>query len=767
MKKFVRKSVLVWLGLVILSCSGLGVIGGSQTETVFPVGKVTTNYLLNPPPGASAIAYWVARLLERHHYLQRSLDVSVSTNWFDRYITDLDYQRIHFLQSDLEALSGYRTNLCRLLLRRGDTTPAYVIFSLFMRRLEQHVSYVTNLLERGQFLFDSEERVLINRKGAPFPKDLSEAQQLWCDRVRAEYLEEKLAGKKHTEIIDTLKRRYARTFRLFREWDSENILEFYLASLARVYDPHSTYMGKSAAENFAISMNLSLSGIGATLMSEDGYCKITELIPGGPAHRSRKLKVGDRIVAVAQSNQPPVDIVDMPLSKAVQLIRGPKGTEVRLIIIPVDAPDMSVRREVNLIRDEVSLKDRAAKGKVLEVLVEGSTNIFKVGLIEVPSFYGKVELGSGVNGGHGRSCSADVAVLIDKLTKQGVSGLILDLRHNGGGSLDEAIKVTGLFIKGGPIVAARDSDGTLIVYQDRDLTVAYAGPLVVLVDKFSASGSEIVAGALQDYERAVLVGDASTHGKGTVQSLIPLKPFLESVSKDVTNDPGALKLTIRKFYRPSGFSTQLKGVVPDIVLPSVNDVAEIGERYLDGALAWDMIRPLDFQKLNLVSPYLEELRQRSAARVANDIEFKFVQEEMELLRKRLADRTVLLNEAQRLKEKEEMEHRNKLREEMRKQQKSIILTNWVVSVEEESELTLDTDEPSPSVGGETNSVSRLSAELEMNQEEAESEKPSGRDIVLEEAIRVMRDWFELLGPSPVVYVSNIVVGVASDTVPQK
>lgn len=747
--------VLVGVCAVCLATAAVGTAKSGTSALDQPGG----GYLLKPTESGSAVAYWVARLLERHHYLQRPLDVNVSTSWFDRFITDLDYQHMHYLASDLEALSGYRTNLVRLVLRRGDTTPAYVMFSLFMRRLEQRVRYVTNLLDTEEFDFTGNERVVLNRRDQPFPRDLDEARRLWRERLRAEYLEEKLAGKDHREIVDTLKRRYSRTFRLFREWDSENVLEFYLSALARSYDPHSVYMGKSQTENFAISMNLSLSGIGATLTSEDGYCKIIELVPGGPAHRSKKLRVGDRIVAVAQSNEPPVDIVDMPLAKAVQLIRGPKGTEVRLTIIPADAADKSVRREVRLIRDEINLKDRAARGKMLE-LRTGDTNTLRVGIIELPSFYGRVDVGGGAGSTNGRSCSADVSALIDKLVGAGARGLVLDMRHNGGGSLEEAVKVVGLFVKSAPVVLARDADGSVVLYADRDGRAQYTGPLMVLVDRFSASGAEIVAAALQDYGRALLVGDACTHGKGTVQSLIPLKPFVARMVDDPTNDPGTLKLTIRKYYRVTGVSAQLKGVIPDIVLPSVNNVAEIGEQSLEGALAWDTIEPVEHPRLWLVQPYLDELRRRSAARVSENIGFRFVQEDMELLKKRLSDKSVSLNEAERRREKQELEQRDKLREQKLKQIESVIVTNWVVVLDEDAtEAATVTavgsegpaNEPEPATATTTaNSSSGPDTEEEL-------EKSTGPDLVLEEGLRIMLDWYELMGRDPVAFVSNAVV----------
>ncbi|MCS7338291.1 MAG: carboxy terminal-processing peptidase [Verrucomicrobiae bacterium] len=645
--------------------SAFGSAGVVAPEPVKSVPTAAVHALeLKPGSNDAVVIFWVARLLEKQHYRQEPFDEVTSSKFLDLYIRSLDPQRMHFLQTDLAEFEGYRYRLHRLSLRLGDTSPAYVIFAMFMRRLEQRVQYALELLDTEKFTFDTDERVVLNRRDLPHPKDLAEAKMLWRDRLRAEYLQEKLDGKKHEEIVDILKRRYNRTLKSFKEWDSENVLEVYLSALANAYDPHSDFMSKSSADNFAINMNLSLFGIGATLMSEDGYCKITELVPGGPAARSGKLKVGDRIVAVAQGDEPPVDIVDMPLRKAVQLIRGPKGTVVRLTIIPAGATDTSVRKTVTLVRDEIKLEERAAKGKIVDMPRPGGGKI-RLGIIELPSFYGRVDFGAGATQPEGRSAAQDVAKLLRKFKAEGVQGVILDLRRNGGGALDEAIKVTGLFIEQGPVVQVRDFDGTVTIERDTDPEVVYEGPLIVLTSRFSASGAEIVAGALQDYGRAIVVGESATYGKGTVQKPFPLGYLIRQTTQTITNDPGTLLVTIRKFYRPSGRSTQLKGVTPDIVLPSVNNVAEIGESALDNPLDWDMIPSVKYPQFNLVEPFVAELRARSDARIATDPEFAYIREDVERAKKLLADKSVSLNESQRRKEKEEAEQRDKQRQRER------------------------------------------------------------------------------------------------------
>ena len=442
---------------------------------------------------------------------------------------------------------------------------------------------------------------------------------------------------------------------MFTEWDNDDVLQVYLTALAHVYDPHSDYFNHSQLDSFAIGMNLSLFGIGAELMSEDGYCRIHRLLPGGPASKSHKIKENDRIVAVAQSNQPPVDVVDMRLDKAVQLIRGPKGTEVSLTIVPAGA-DSSARTTLTLVRDEIKLEDQEAKAKIIEMPAADGGNL-RVGVIDLPSFYASFDPSNTRGKAEPRSTTEDVRVLLTKLKQENIAGVILDLRRNGGGSLEEAINLTGLFITKGPVVLVKDYDGTVQEDDDRDPSVTYDGPLIVLTSRFSASASEILAGALQDYGRALIVGDSSTHGKGTVQSVQPLKEALVRMGvHGLTNDPGALKLTIKKFYRASGASTQLKGVTPDIVLPSVlNESKDIGETALENPLPWDTIQSAKFDHLNRVEPYLPELRKRSTERIRSDKEFSYIREDIELFKKQQTDKTVSLNEKMRLKEKEDAE----------------------------------------------------------------------------------------------------------------
>ncbi len=715
------RSLQFWLSCVLLAGLVSPTLQGFAAEENAASSRASTNInvrSLTPGPLDGQIAYVTARMLQKYHYLRQAFDGAVSSRFLDRYLDSLDPQHLHFLQSDLNDFEVYRTNLDNMTLPEGaanpSARPATVIFNRFMQRLQQRVAYCDELLKNEKFTFDTDERVAVIRKDAPYPKDMSEAKKLWRDRLRYEYLQEELAkieakkksasatnatdsasatektssataktepAKAHKtqaeEIVDTLTKRYRRILHTFADWDSDDVLQIYLTALARVYDPHSDYFGHSALDSFAISMNLSLFGIGAELMSEDGYCTINRLLPNGPAEKSKKIKVKDRIIAVAQSNQPPVDVVDMSLNKAVQLIRGPKGTEVTLTIIPAGKDD-SARMTLRLIRDEIKLEDQEAKARIIDMPGNHGENM-RVGVIDLPSFYTSFDPTSTRSKAEPKSTTEDVSRLLKKLKTENVGGIVLDLRRNGGGSLEEAIRLTGLFIKEGPVVQVKDYDGRIDIDRDDDSSVLYEGPLIVLTSRFSASASEILAGALQDYGRALIVGDSSTHGKGTVQQVLPLKePLLRMMAIQrpenvgnlakllLTNDPGALKLTIKKFYRASGGSTQLKGVVPDIVLPSVfSEAKEIGETALENPLPWDTIDKAKFDRLNLVGPYLADLRRLSAQRIANDREYSYIRQDIEIYKKKSAEKTVSLNEKQRLKEKEDDEARVKARDKER------------------------------------------------------------------------------------------------------
>ena len=499
-----------------------------------------------------------------------------------------------FLQSDVDEFAGYRATLAQATRGAGDTSAAKAIFARYLERLtNRRRTTRPSCGPRSSTSPATTSTRSIASTHAGRPRE-AEAQALWWQQLRAEYLQEKLNDKRPDQIVSTLTRRHAQQLRTMKALSSDEVLEVYLDTLAHVYDPHSDYLGHEQMESLSIAMNLSLFGIGASLESEDGNCKVRALVPGGPAARSGLLKPGDRIVAVAQAGQQPVDIVNMPLTRAVELIRGPKGSTVTLTIVPAPALAPSEARPGRppSCATRSSSKTSRPRPASWTCRQQGATKgaTLRLGVIDLPSFY------ADMGGGRRRSATADVSRLLGKLKAEHVHGVVLDLRHNGGGSLEEAISLTGLFIRKGPVVQTRDADGKIEVDEDTDPTVLYDGPLVLLTSRFSASASEILAGALQDYGRAIVVGDSSTFGKGTVQNIVPLAPFMDQVGLAHAYDPGALKITTSKFYRPSGASTQLRGVASDIVLPSTSDFSDVSEASLKDPLPWDVVPAAPFER---------------------------------------------------------------------------------------------------------------------------------------------------------------------------
>ncbi len=630
-----------------------------------------------PDPGQIEIS--VARLLEQGHYSRQRLDAKVGRALLKNYLEALDYNRVYFTQKDVDALMAkYGSSLDNDILL-GNPDPAFKIFKLYRQRVEDRIAKAKVLLTE-EYDFSSDKMVGINRQKVPWPKDEAEADALWRDRVEGELLQEKLNRPKKeakaTEIesvkplgagesrvaastpertpAERITKRYDQMLRSLHEQTNEDIIKGFLTTLAQTYDPHSEYMSKSELENFSINMRLSLVGIGAVLHSEDGYAKIAELVAGGPASKDGRLKVGDRVTAVAQGNKEFVDSVDMKLDKVVEMIRGKKDTVVRLQVIPVSASDPSVRKVIDIKRDEIKLKEQEAKAEIIERPgPDGSTQ--RLGWIVLPSFYADMEHSGAANA---KSTTKDVLALINRLKAEGITGLVMDLRKNGGGSLEEAVNLTGLFIKKGPVVQAKDSNGGIHVSKDRDTSVAWDGPMIVLTNRLSASASEIFAAALQDYNRAVVVGDENTFGKGTVQTMLEIGRIMTFLGSG--NQAGALKLTIQKFYRVAGGSTQLKGVESDIKLPSPYDHPEIGESSLKGPLPYDTVDAIPFDKL--AKPLFKpELKTRSSARVLAEAEFRYITEDLDRVKQRLAENKISLNEKLRQSERDE----NKVRHDAR------------------------------------------------------------------------------------------------------
>ena len=714
-----------------LSTASLNVPGDFVPAPVKP----DKSDLLTQTTDQQNTAHIVAQFMTRNHYLRHPLDREMSEKFFKEYVNSLDPRHLYFLASDMQEFATYRNNMGDLLLKQGDVTPAAKIFTRLLQRIDQENAYVTEQLKSATFAFDSNDTFQLDRKNAPHPEDINAAQQQWNDFLRYEYLQEKLNKQKPAEIVKTLSRRYTRQSKTLHAYDSDDIFEIYLNALAHAYDPHSDYLGKSALANFNIQMKLSVIGIGATLTPEDGYAKIAELAVGGPAFKSGKLKVGDRITAVGQDGKEDVDTVDMKLDNVVEMIRGPKGTKVRLTYIPADAPDPSTRKTIELVRDQVKLSEQEAKAKIIDTPVNGRT--VRLGVIDLPSFYADFD----ERGKNGKSTTTDVARLLKKLEAEKVSGIVLDLRRNPGGSLQEVISLTGLFIKAGPVVQVKEANGEISVDKPDNTSVLYDGPLVVLTSKLSASASEIMAGALQDYGRALIVGDSSTFGKGSVQTVAGLSDVMKRLGVNFQTDPGALKLTIQKFYRASGASTQMKGVVPDIELPALTNYIDVGEKTLDNPLKYDVIKSASFQPENRFAAILPELKKRSNARIASDKDFVYLRQEIDQFKKVMTEKTVSLNEAQRVKEKQEAEERVKARRKELLARPASKDKVYLVTLENMSKPTLTLAPPPKSVDktAKPNSQNPISTDDAAGNEAA----APAVDTTLTEGERILEDILQL------------------------
>jgi carboxyl-terminal processing protease len=683
-----------------------------------------------PEPGQVMIS--VGRLLEQGHYSRRKIDDNLSKQLLKNYLEALDYNHLFFTQQDVDQFAKkYETTLDDDILL-GNPEPAFVIYDLYKKRVTERAAKVKALLQTS-FDFKSDRTVDINRQKAAWPKDDAEADQIWRDRVENEVLADHL-GKTEKNPLERISKRYDRLVRSINEQTKDDMVKIFLSTLSQTYDPHSEYMSKSELENFAINMRLSLVGIGAVLQSDEGYAKIMELVPGGPASRSGQIKVGDRISGVAQGDKEFVDTVDMKLDKVVEMIRGKKDTIVRLQVLPVNGTDPSVRKIVEIKRDEIKLKEQEAKAELIERPLPDGT-VQRLGWIILPSFYADMERSGAANA---KSTTKDVLALLNRLKQENISGLVVDLRRDGGGALDEAVNLTGLFIKRGPVVQAKDSNGNIHVSRDRDSTISYDGPLMVLTNRLSASASEIFAAALQDYGRAVIVGDSSTFGKGTVQNMIEIgrvMPFLGG-----GNDAGALKLTIQKFYRIAGGSTQLKGVLPDVKLPSPTDHPEIGEGALKGPLAYDTVDPVPFERWDR-NLFKQELNERSTARVAADSEFRYIMEDTELVNKRLAENRLSLNLEKRKAEIEEEKARKEARKAARAQAKPSNEKRYAITLDSVSSPTLVLAEEKEKKDAEAR---KDRVKSDDDDAEDESEAPGKMvDAIRNETLNILGDLVEL------------------------
>jgi carboxyl-terminal processing protease len=651
---------------------------------IFLLGALT-NDLRKSELDIKRITRSVAYSLPVFHLNQLELDENVSTNAFELFIDSLDPTKSYFLQSDIDAFMAEAPILDKNL-RKGDISFATNVYSVLMDRMKNRNAFIDQLLKQG---FDTtiEETYVWDRADATWPKDEAGWDDLWRKRIKNDYISRLVAQQvytgdkedkekpesergentesKETEPVEYeydeasetatmspeefIRKRYEQYYLTMSTFDEEMILQRYLTSFSEVYDPHSTYMSPSSVEDFDINMKLSLVGIGAMLRPDDGTARIVRIIPGGPADLDGRLKAGDRIIAVGDGKEEPTSIMHWPLYKAVRLIRGKKDTNVELTIIPASDRTGTMTRKISLIRDEVKLEDQEAKGSVEMIHFENGTSR-RLGVITLPDFYADFKASSR-NPNEAKRASTDVLRIIEELKAEEVEGLVFDLRNNGGGSLLEAIEIAGFFIPSGPIVQVKEQKGVQVL-PDANPELNYDGPMVVLVNRLSASASEILAAALQDYKRAIIVGDKQTHGKGTVQTLMPLG--------SERSRRGSLKLTTASFYRINGGSTQLKGVTPDIIIPSYLDVMDIGEDSLKHALPWDEIRPAMYRAVNGLSPLIPLLAEQSRERLESSEEFNQFMERRQRLKERYERKCISLSLAQRLREAEEEKELDKI-----------------------------------------------------------------------------------------------------------
>lgn len=572
--------------------------------------------------------------IDTFHYRDVELDDDLSNQIFERYLETLDGNRSYLLASDVEEFSRHKFALDDAI-RTSDLTVAFDIFKRARERVGQRIDHAVTLLDLG-FDFTVNEDVMLDRSKAPWAADRGALNEIWRKRVKNDWLTLSLAGKPDDEIAGVLTQRYRRIETRISQLDREDVFQTFINAYAGAIEPHTSYLARRASDNFNINMSLSLEGIGAALQSENEHTVVRRIIPGAPADLSKRLFVGDRITGVAQDNEELVDIVGWRLADVVDLIRGPKGSVVRLELLPADEPLGGSRREIRLVRDKVKLEGRAAHKKILEVPTpEG---IHRIAMIRVPTFYSNLEARARGEEDF-RSTTRDVRKILRELRAERVQGVVVDLLGNSGGSLPEAIELTGLFIAKGPIVQVRDSLGRVNISRDPDPEIVYSGPLAVLVDRYSASASEIFAGAIQDYERGVLIGEP-TYGKGTVQRV-----------ENLGNSPdlGKLKYTIAKFFRISGESTQLRGVTPDILFPSAVDSENHGERSFENALQWEAVEPARYEVAGMSPMDIATLRQLHQERVRHDLGFEYLRSEAETASRIEEQRQFSLQRAERKK----------------------------------------------------------------------------------------------------------------------
>lgn len=705
-----QKTAAITCAILLTSAS----IAQGEAEQANTIPDIDTLYSpLESKPIHGDTALELLNELKTKHYSSVNIDDNFSSSVFDSYIDVLDGSKLYFLKEDIDELSLYRYTLDNSL-EDGNVEPGFEIYNLYYKRILERMIYAIDRVENhiDEMDFTIDEFIEIDREEAPYAASLAELDELWRLRIKNSVLSLKLTGDDQQEIKEKLSKRYRNQLSQISKTNDKDIFQTYLATIAAAVDPHTSYFSPRDSENFNMGLSLSLEGIGAQLTTDEEYTKVVELIKGGPADRGNELKAGDRIVSIGQGVDGELqDVVGMRLDDVVAQIRGEKGTVVRLNVIPVDAVSESSATVVSITRDTVKLEDQSAKKEVIELSHNGA--MYKIGIIDLPTFYFDFEAASRGDADY-KSSTRDVAVLLGELKEEGVDAVVVDLRNNGGGSLNEANQLVGLFIETGVTVQIRYSgirNGFTRSFGDNDPEVAYTGPLAVLVNRTSASASEIFAGAIQDYQRGIVLG-GQTFGKGTVQEIIPM-------------DYGQVKLTRSKFYRISGESTQHRGVIPDIVFPDVYDAYEdIGESSLNGALPWDTVRAVEYNPYHAIQALLPELQQRYEERTEVSPDFIYLRDQIERTRELRQKEQLSLNE-QKVKEEREQARREEFNaENTRRSLKGLSLNEWV---EDEN---LEEDDSDSTIAANEDSVS---------DEESEDEG----DPLLLESGRILADYIML------------------------
>lgn len=671
--------------------------------------------VLAPQQQQAQAAHLSAQFLTRFHYKPVKLDDALAEKVINRYIKSLDPEKFFFVQSDIDQFAAQNTKLDDAIFKEDLSIP-FDIFNLYEKRIVERLTYARELLKQS-FDFSQKEDYAFVRDKEPWPKSEAESRELWRKRVKNDWLRLKLAGKKDAAIRETLNKRYENSLTRAYKYKSDDVFQIFMNAYATSIEPHTDYLGTTAAADFDIAMKLSLVGIGAVLQERDEYTTIRELVSGGPAQLSGKLAVGDRIVGVAQGEKGPMtEVVGTRIDDVVKLIRGAKDTVVRLDVLPADAGPDGKHKLISLVRNKISLEQQAAKKTILSVKSGDGTR--KVGVITLPAFYEDFDARRKGDKNY-RSASRDVAALLADLKKEKVDSVLVDLRNNGGGSLTEAVNLTGLFVGKGPVVQQRNARGDVNVEGDDRTAPAWNGPLGVLINRGSASASEIFAAAIQDYGRGIIIGEPS-FGKGTVQTMVNL----DELAKNDKPKFGELKMTIAQFFRVNGGTTQLRGVTPDISLPGFSDTENFGESSYDNALPWTQVKAADYAPLGDVKAIVPLLKSRHDARVEKDKDFQRFLEDVSELNIQRKKRSISLNEADRRAEMAQQEARLKAREKAD-----------ATGKDKDSAVTADADTQDDGLQANERS---LSADIA-----AEKKLKNAKDVLLNEAAQILGDGSDL------------------------